>query len=963
MSTLTAPPTGTVTFLFTDIAGSTRLWEMHPDAMQDALARHDTLLRNIVQFHQGHVVKTTGDGLHAAFATAPQALHATLTAQRTLQTQPWQPPLAVRMGLHTGTAESRDADYYGPALNRAARLMAAGHGGQVLLSAATQELVRDHLPEGAGLLELGQHRLKDLGRPEQVYQLLHPDLPAAFPPLRSLDNPALPNNLPQQVTSFIGREKEVAEIKALLGKTRLLTLTGAGGAGKTRLSLQVAADLLDGEGDGVWLVELAALSDPALVVQAVADVLGIKEQAGQTIQQTLVAALKPKRLLLVLDNCEHLVGACASLASDLLRSCPGVRILASSREALNVAGEQAYRVPSLSLPDPRQAQTLESVSQFEAVRLFIDRSLQTQPSFQVTNENAPAVAQVCFRLDGIPLAIELAAARVRSLSVEQINVRLDQRFRLLTGGSRTALPRQQTLRSLIDWSYDLLTESEKVLLCRLSVFAGGWTLAAAEAICAGDRIEEWEVLDLLTGLVDKSLVGYEEEGRYRLLETVRRYAGDRLTESGGAETIQGRAASYFLRLAEEAEPHLMGPEQVLWLGRLETEHENLRASLAWYEQQPEGAEAGLRLAGALWRFWKVRGHLSEGRQWLSRTLKRGQEDTAETAPSAAQARALNGAGNLADLQGDYDQAQALFEKSLILWRQLADQEGIAGALGNLGGSAARHGDYAAARVLYEESLTVFRGLGNQRVIAALLSNLSSLAFWQGDYARARALDEESLGLQRKMGDQWSIALLLNNLGKLAILQDDYAEAQTLFEESLTLRRQLRDQSGIAHALADMGSLADAQGDYARARTLFGESLVIHRQMGDQQGIADALANLGLVASNQKDNAQARVWHGESLAIQRQMGDQRGIAFNLERLAVIAHGRSQLSQAARLLGAATFLRENIGSPRSPGEQEEMGKLTASVRAALGEEAYAAAWESGRAMTLEQAVEYALLDASA
>ena len=966
MSALTLPPTGTVTFLFTDIEGSTKLWEQHPDAMRPALARHDHLLRQCIERQDGYVVKTTGDGVHAAFATAPEALAAVLAAQRALQAEPWDPqaPISVRMGLHTGIAERRDGDYYGSALNRAARLMAAGHGGQVLLSAATQELVRDYLPDGAGLRALGEHRLKDLGRPEQVFQLVHPALPADFPPLRSLDNPALPNNLPQQTTSFIGREKQVEEVKARLNKTRLLTLTGAGGSGKTRLSLQVAADLLTGDGDGVWLVELAPLADPAIVPQAVADVLGVKEQAGQPIQRTLVDWLKPKRLLLVLDNCEHLVSACASLAADLLRACPGVHLLASSREALNVAGEQSYRVPSLSLPDPKQAQTVESLSQYEAVRLFIERAQAVQASFGVTNGNAPAVAQVCFRLDGIPLALELAAARVRSLSVEEINIRLDHRFRLLTGGSRVALPRQQTLRALIDWSYDLLTEQEKLVLGRLSVFAGGWTLEAAEGVCPGEDLEDWEVLEGLMGLVDKSLVVYGEQAegggdRYRLLETVRRYAQDRLQESGEAEAVSRRAAAWFLRLAEEAEPHLNGADQVSWLERLETEHDNLRASLVWYESATDGTEAGLRLAGSLWRFWRMRGHLSEGRQWLSRTLEAGEEqEAAQTATLAAQARALNGAGNLADLQGDYAEARALFEESLILWRQLGNPEGIAGSLGNLGGSAARHGDYGAARLLYEESLTVFRGLGDQERIAALLNNLSSLAFWQGDYAASRALQEESLAIQRQMGNQWSIARSLNNLGKVAILQEDYAEARAFFEESLTLRRHLGDQSGIAHALADMGSLADAQSDYARARAFFEESLAIHRQLGDQQGTADALANLGLVASNLNNYAQAQALHKESLTIQRQMGDQRGTAFNLERLTIIAYGQSQPSRAARLGGAASALRESIGSPRSPAEQEQIDQPATAARQELGEDAFAAAWDAGRAMTMEQVVEYAL-----
>ena len=486
-------PTGTVTFLFTDVEGSTKLWEAYPHAMKSALQRHDDLLREVIEARQGYVFKTVGDAFCAAFATATDALHAALNVQVSLQQETWGEtgPLKVRMALHTGEAQERDGDYFGPALSRVARLQSTGGGGQTLLSDVTHDLCRDALPPEAVLQDLGQHRLKDLGRPEQVFQLCHPSLPADFPPLNSLDNPALPNNLPQQVTSFIGREKEMAEIAALLGNTRLLTLTGSGGSGKTRLSLQVAADLLDGTGDGVWLVELAPLSDPALVPQAVAAVLGVKEETGKTLTQTLTAYLKGRRLLLVLDNCEHVLDACARLADSIIRACPQVQILASSREGLGIAGEQTYRVPSLSLPSSSLAATPESLSQYEAVSLFVARALAHQPAFAVTNANAPALASACLRLDGIPLAIELAAARVRSLSVEEINSRLDNRFRLLTGGSKTALPRQQTLRALIDWSYDLLTDQEKTLLRRLSVFAGGWTLAAAESVCSdNDDVEK-----------------------------------------------------------------------------------------------------------------------------------------------------------------------------------------------------------------------------------------------------------------------------------------------------------------------------------------------------------------------------------------------------------------------------------------------------------------------------------------
>lgn len=473
-------PSGTVTFLFTDIEGSTRLWENYPELMQVAVARHDALVHQAVERHHGTVFKTTGDGIAAVFATAFDALHAALTAQQALLMEPWPDsvPLRARMGLHTGVAEQRNNDYFGPVLNRTARLMSVGHGGQTLLSATTQELCRDTLPPLVRLHLLGEHRLKDLIRPETIFLLVHPTLPdpVSFPPLKSLDNPAMPHNLPRQITSFIGREKQLAEVTVLLSHTPLLTLTGSGGTGKTRLALQVAADMLDPGRfpDGAWMVELAPLSDPALVPQAVAHVLGVQERLGQPLTQTLSDFLKAKRLLLLLDNCEHLIQSCAMFASELLRSCSGVTLLATSREPLNIRGEQIYRVPSLSLPDLKSVQTLtlDSLSPFEAVRLFIDRAILAHPGFTVTNANAPALAQLCYRLDGIPLAIELAAARVRSLSIEDINARLGSRFRLLTSGDRSALPRQQTLRALIDWSYDLLSENEKILLGRLSVFAG-----------------------------------------------------------------------------------------------------------------------------------------------------------------------------------------------------------------------------------------------------------------------------------------------------------------------------------------------------------------------------------------------------------------------------------------------------------------------------------------------------------
>ncbi len=618
-------PAGTVTFLFTDIEGSTKLWEAQPAAMQAALARHDALLREAIENANGYVFKTVGDAFCAVFTTASEALDAVLAAQLALVSESWpeETPIKVRMALHTGAVESRDNDYFGQPINRVARLLSTAHGGQSLLSQTTYDLVRDYLPESVSLRDLGIHQLKDLARPEQVFQVLHPLLPADFPHIKSLSTH--PNNLPQQITSFVGREKETKELKSLLESCRLVTLTGSGGTGKTRLSLQIAADVLERYPDGVWLVEFAPLTDSNLVVSTVASVLGLKEEVDKPLQRTLTEHLKNKHLLLILDNCEHLLTVCAKLADALLRTCPQVVILASSREGLGISGETTYRVPSLSLPDPKRPQTLASLSHYESVRLFIDRAVQVQVSFAVTNEMAPALASICHRLDGIPLAIELAAARVRSLSVEDINSKLDQRFRLLTGGSRTALPRQQTLRSLIDWSYDLLSEVEKALLCRLCVFAGGWTLESAEAVCAGDVVEDWEILDLLTSLYDKSLVVSEPSGsgtRYRLLETIRQYSRDHLLESGEEDIFRGRHLSHFLALGELAEPQMIGPDQVMWLDRLELEHDNLRTALEWSGDSSFGGDSssGLHLVGAISRFWEVRSYFSEGRDRLSRVL-------------------------------------------------------------------------------------------------------------------------------------------------------------------------------------------------------------------------------------------------------------------------------------------------------------------------------------------------------
>jgi predicted ATPase/class 3 adenylate cyclase len=870
-------PTGTVTFLFTDIEGSTVLLQRLGDRRYaEVLADHQRILRDAFAKGNGQEVDTQGDAFLVVFSRARDAVTTAVAAQQSLRTHAWRDgaALQVRMGLHTGEPISDTDRYVGLDVHRAARIGAAGHGGQILLSDAVSSLAARDLPPGVSLRDLGTHRLKGLRESEHLLQVVHPDLAAEFPPPKSLG--VLPNNLPVQLTSFIGREREKAEVRRLLFSTRFLTLTGSGGAGKTRLALQVAAEALQGFPDGVWFVELAVLSDPSLVPKSVASALDVPEQPGRSLTETLVDALRLKSVLVILDNCEHLVAACAHLSAALLRTCPNLRILATSREALGVTGETTWRVPSLSVPDRQRLPPLDRFTEYEAVRLFIDRAAASEPQFAVTSGNAPAVAQVCHRLDGIPLAIELAAARVKVLTVEQIAARLDDRFRLLTGGSRTALPRQQTLRAAMDWSYDLLSEAERVLLCRLSAFAGGWTLEAAEAVCAGGGVEASDILDLLTQLVHKSLVvatTQSGEARYRLLETVRQYAQDRLLEWGEAADVRTRHRAWYLDLAERADARMRGPEETMWLNRLEVEHDNLRAALGWSTTEEEDAETRLRLATALLLFWTYHTHWGEGREWLETALA-GSRDRKST----IRAKALHGEGMLAWRRGDYGRTMILFEESLALARELGDQKGIVGAL---------------------------YGLGLVPMI-------------RGDFDAATARLEESLVVSRNLEDKWSMALTLAQMGVVARRKGDYAKAVALCEESLAMFRAIGAKTRIAYSLRLTGHAVRLQGDLERAEGLYRESLALFGETRDKWIATECIEGLALIASAQ----------------------------------------GHFEQAARLFGADDAARETFGITMPRPERGDHERLGATAREGLGDAAFTAAWAEGQAMTLEQAIEYAL-----
>jgi len=654
------------------------------------------------------------------------------------------------------------------------------------------------------------------------------------------------HHLPIHLTSFIGREREIAQVKGFLSTTRLLTLTGAGGAGKSRLAFQAAAEVREDFADGVWVAELASIADPALVPQAVASVLSVSEQAGRPLRDTLADYLQNRSLLLVLDNCEHLQAACAQFADALLRDCATLRILATSRSSLSVPGELLWRVPSLSLPDARRLPSVDYIQHYEAVRLFVERARSVEPMFTLTSDNAPAVAEVCQQLDGIPLAIELAAARTRVLAVEQIAARLHDRFRLLTGGSPSVLPRHQTLRATMEWSHGLLAETERVLLRRLSVFAGGWTLEAAEAVCSRDGVESADVLDLLTQLVDNSLVVVNtqlEQTRYRLLETVRQYGRDRLHEAAEADTVRRRHRDWYLELAERAAPEMLGPQQVLWFERLETEHDNLRAALEWSKVEKDGAEAGLRLTGALRGFWARRGHWREGREWLEAALARSAE-----APPLASSGALLGATHFARRRGEYGLATTLGQKGLALCRALGDEDGSASFLSAVGIVALLQGEHERATALFEETRSLSRERGNKSLMGTALYHLGVVARYQGDYERATAFHSESLAVFREIGDNWNIALPLHGLAVVAFRQSDYERAAAFFTDSLLLCEEVGNRWISEECLEGFARVASATGHYQRAARLFGAAEVLRETLGYHRSRADQAYHDERVAS-------------------------------------------------------------------------------------------------------------------
>ncbi len=926
---LTAP-TGTVTLLFTDIEGSTQRWEEHRDAMAQALRRHDDLLRAAIEKHGGHVFKTFGDAFCAAFWRAPDAAAAAIDAQRAFAVEDWCAigGMQVRMALHSGTTDEREGDYFGPAVNRVARLLAAAHGGQVVFSGATALLLRGLMPEHTELCDLGEHRLRDLAEPEHVWQLVAPGLAQTFPALRSLES--MPNNLPRHLTPLIGRDDVLAEIEPVIHEHALVTLVGTGGVGKTRVALQAGADLLDRSGDGVWFVELAPTNDASLVASTIASTLGLREQPERPILETLLRYLKHKRLLLILDNCEHVIEEVAKIADTILRGSPDVRLLATSREPLRIGGEYVYRMPSLAFPLQSDPLALEDALSYGAVALFAQRAAASNSSFKLTDESAPIVAEICRRLDGIALAIELAAARIKVLAPRELAQKLDERFRVLIGGSRTALPRQQTMRALIDWSHDLLSPKEQKLFRRLAIFVGGWTLDTAEAVCADNEagekaFESWEVLDVLSSLVDKSLAHAEQMGngmRYRLLESTRQYGRERLAEAGEEAAVAQAHAVAFLALGEELYAVFETTPEPVWLARAEPEMENFRAALTWAFGAHGDVRLGQRLAAALRPAW-TRFAAAEGQ----RRIQAARNLLATEMPAVVEAGLDLAEAAIATALAQRKTARERAERALSLYLKLHDPLRVAQARHLLGRAFVDLGKVEAGETMLNLALKEARALGVRSVIGDVLQSLALSRSHVGDVAGARPLFAEALALLRSVGADRVCSHIAGNLAEAEFHEGNAVEALQLENEALATYRTFNHKLGAAISLCNVAAYLIALERYEEARISGQDGLAAARDAQWEAGVAWGLQHLAATAALRPgDDAE--------------------------------HARGDRLRAARLLGYVDARLDAIEALRQYTEEQEHDKMLSALRAALGDDELAKLKAEGASWTEDRAFADAL-----
>ncbi len=875
-----------LTFLFTDIENSTPLWEQFPDEMQQSSARHDAVMREIIEIHQGRVVKTTGDGFHAVFEAPSDGVAAALAGQKALSAETWSPasgPLKIRMGLHTGESQSRDGDYYGPEVNRAARVMGLGHGGQVLISEVTAALTRKSLPPDCTLADLGQHRLKGIAAPEQIFQLCHPDLIPEFPPLKSLSS--FKHNLGRQLSSFIGREKELEDIKRMMQSTQLLTLLGPGGTGKTRLMLQVAEETIEEYPDGVWLIELAPLSDPDLIPERVATALNIQEQPNRSLLETLTSYLQHKDALLLLDNVEHLIHGSAVFVEYILERCPKIKFLVTGREALFINGEITLQVPSFSIPEGNL--TPEKIAASEGVQLFIERARAVQSEFDLTQQNAASIANIVRRLDGIPLAIELAAARLRMLDVEQIDARLNDRFRLLTGGRRTALPRQQTLQALIDWSWNLLDKQEQVLLCRLSVFSGGWTIDAAQSVAGFDPLDEFDVFDKLELLINKSLVTVhhivEAETRYGMLESIRQYAQGKLFESGEGETLRDRHVDYFVALVDDFGQSGIVSGYFTWMEKFSFDADNLRAVVEWIgEDRPHLA---LHFTGILLQYDPNWLPYREARSWLEPVVEQARdllEDPNTNVNCTDFIKALQSLGWLLVTHGEMLRGHALLDECIHLARE--------------------HDEY--------QIMAITLGMKSQ----ALGSNVSNELIAQM---------EEVVDRCRQNNDEIELLMVLFSISQAHFLQGRLDKGKTYLEEvtQLLAKYDVPFIDTWIYYLQAMMEQAAKNLDKAEEYLLL--AIEANEKWGQHRMATTARSELAHQYRQQNRLNEAAELYHQTIRSWQEQGHLAAVAHQIECFAYIAIARKQYEHAAHLLGAAQEARQQHNSLST--ESQEIADL--------------------------------------
>ncbi len=900
---MTGDPNDVVTFFFTDIEGSTRLWELHPDAMREALVGHDAIVADTVAAHRGRVFSTAGDSFSAAFADPAGAVRAAIDVQRRIREAGLPVPVRVRAALHSGPAEHRDDDYFGPTLNRCARLLVAAHGGQVLLSDAARVALGDALPAAASLRDLGPQRLRDLSSPIRAFQLVHPDLIPHFPPLRSLD--AYRHNLPTQLTSFVGRVAELAVARQILSDARMVTFTGAGGSGKSRLTLQLAAEEVESFADGVWLVELAATRRPEDVLLTVGDVLGAEAASAEVLRDRIADSIGDGSILLIFDNAEHQLDATATLIDRLLRDCERLKVIVTSREPVGVAGEVVHRVPPMAVEDQG--------GDAEAVRLFVDRARRSRDDFELKAANEAAVTEIVRRLDGLPLAIELAAGRVSALAPEEIAARLDDRFRLLTAGSRTAVDRQQTLQAAMDWGYDLLTPVEQAVFRRLSVFRGGFTLPLAEAVCTGDDIDEAGVFDSILHLVDKSLVNPAETKagtRYRLFQTVRQHGREKLDEMGETPDAIRRHAEAFLTLAEDAEQHMRGPDEPGWLRKLDPERDNFRGAMHYFMSLNDPT-AALRLADGLRTFLSVRGGTPEALGWLLDLTSR-----ADAVPPLLLARSLSWAGFLLEARGDSTRGEAYVRRSI------AD----------------------------------IRALDSPAELGTELMRLGYLLIGRGRLAEAKEAAEEAIPLLKASKRRWALGFSVSLLGWIARSEGLLNTAQTLYGEALEILRETGHDRGVAGILEAIGSLALAGGNFDHAGELLEEALSTFQRVGSRVDVVTTTLLLGDVEALYGDPSWAHSLYTEATLQWNRKEAPDLTPTILASWALLARRVNRPAVAAVFWGMEYVVRGD-GAPTADRVMLRDHELEA-LRDALDDEEFNAQWRRGEAISLEEAIDLAL-----